>query len=493
MYWLVLYSLVGLLVLAEIFSFFHLLQYSPLDLFFSTMFLLIVGWVVNFVFAKVYHVPANFESVYITVLILALIISPQTTTGGYVFLFWAGALAMASKYILAIGKKHIFNPAALAVFLTSYTLGHSATWWVGTSVMLPGVIIVGFLIIRKIRRSDMIFSFLFVSLATTFILAVIHGSNLLTFGREVLLDSPLVFFATIMLSEPLTTPPTRKLQIYYGALAGFMFAPQVHLGSLYFSPELTLVIANVFAYIVSPKRKLLLTLREKQKIGTNLFNFVFLPDKKMQFAPGQYLEWTLGGFSPDKRGNRRYFTIASAPTEPEISIGVKFYAPPSSFKTQLLSLKPGDTIVAGQLAGDFTLPKDKNQKLVFVAGGIGITPFRSMIKYLLDKKEKRDIVLFYSNRTLSEVAYIDIFNQAQDMLGLRTVYTLTDLKNIPAEWAGLTGYIDGKMIQAYTPDFSERIFYLSGPNSMVTSFEKTFLELGVEKSSIRTDFFPGFA
>ena len=97
------------------------------------------------------------------------------------------------------------------------------------------------------------------------------------------------------------------------------------------------------------------------------------------------------------------------------------------------------------------MPKDKNQKLVFIAGGIGITPFRSMIKYLIDKNEQRPIVMLYANKHADEIAYADVFIQAQRQLGIKTIYTLTG--EPPANWQGSVGRIDTKMIQQGVPDF----------------------------------------
>ena len=108
-------------------------------------------------------------------------------------------------------------------------------------------------------------------------------------------------------------------------------------------------------------------------------------------------------------------------------MGIKFYPQGSSFKKALLSMNEQTTIVAGNLAGDFTLPQDQKTKLVFMAGGIGVTPFRSMIKYCIDKHEERPIVLFYANKVVSEFAYTDIFEDAKKV-GIKTVYALTDTK-----------------------------------------------------------------
>ena len=148
--------------------------------------------------------------------------------------------------------------------------------------------------------------------------------------------------------------------------------------------------------------------------------------------------------------------------------------------------------MAGQLAGDFTLPKDKNQKLTLVAGGIGVTPFRSMVKYLIDTNDKRPINVIFANREPSDVIYRDIFDEAKEKLDIKTIYTVTKNPTNQA-WDGYVGYIDGKMIKQQIPDFMERLFYISGSKAMVDNFQNALKEIGVKDKNIKTDFFPGFA
>jgi ferredoxin-NADP reductase len=294
-----------------------------------------------------------------------------------------------------------------------------------------------------------------------------------------------------MLTEPLTMPPSRLLRIAYASIVAFLFAPNIHLGTFYFSPELALLVGNIFVYLVSPKGRFMLTLIGKNKIADGTYEFVFMPDRPFTFKPGQYLEWTLGHRFSDDRGNRRFFTIASSPTEKTVRLGVKFYAPESSFKRALWNMEPSSVASASHIAGDFTLPHDKKKKLVFIAGGIGVTPFRSMVQYCMDTKDARSIVLLYSNKTASEIAYKDVFDKAEREIGMKTVYALTDVP-VPVPDTH-TGFIDGALIAQEVPDFKERIFYLSGPHSMVTAFEKTLREMGVSRFHIKTDYFPGFA
>jgi len=249
MYRLTLYYLASLLAVAILFSLFGILPFSPLYIILITFFLLISSWIVNNVFAKVFEAHSNVESVFITALILALIITPANPFKNIAFLAWVAIWASASKYIFAINKKHLFNPAAFAVVLTSLTIGQSASWWVGNLPMLPFVLIGGLLLVRKIRRFNLIWGFLITVAVTTLGFSIMEGLNLVTQGQRLLFYSPLLFFAFVMLTEPLTAPSTKKLQIIYGMLVGFLFVPQIHLGSFYFTPEIALLLGNVFSYL----------------------------------------------------------------------------------------------------------------------------------------------------------------------------------------------------------------------------------------------------
>ena len=293
MYRLVLYCLIFLLLVAFYLSVFSILPVKPFDLLFSVAFLLLVCLLVNDVFSKIFGAPSNIESVYITALILALIISPIQSFSGLLFLMWAGVLAMASKYILAIFKKHIFNPVAISVAITAFAIGQSATWWIGNIYMAPFVLIVGILVTRKIKRTDLVLSFFIAYAVVIFGYSFLHGTNLLKTAQTVVFYAPTLFFAFIMLTEPMTTPPTRALRIAYGVIVGALFGPFIHLGAIYSTPELSLVASNIFSYAVSPKDKLMLKLKEKVKTANDTYDFVFTPDRKINFRPGQYLEWTL--------------------------------------------------------------------------------------------------------------------------------------------------------------------------------------------------------
>lgn len=492
MYRLVLYFLIGLLVIAGILSLFGLVPYSIFSIALSAIFLVCICAITNIIFAKVFGAPTNVESVYITALILACVITPLRNIHDIPMLFWAGVLSMASKYMFARHNKHFFNPVGIALVMTAFGFGQSANWWMGNAYMMPFVLVGGLAITRKTTREYMVATFFVVALLAILGFSLVRGSDLLSAAKTTFLHSSYLFFGFIMLTEPLTTPPRKNLQMMYAALVGLMFPPQFHIFSLYSTPELALVAGNIFSYIVSPKEKLVLKLSEKIQLAPDIIDFVFKPTRKFVYAPGQYMEWTYQHPHTDSRGNRRYFTLASSPTEETIRIGVKFYEHGSSYKNSLQHMKDTEIVMAGQISGDFLLPSDSSQKLVLIAGGIGITPFRSMIKYLIDTGQKRDIVILFSNKVEKDIVYKDIFDEAEKSLGIKTFYNLTDIDHTPSSWAGGKGRLTKEGIGAIVPDWQERVFYLSGPHAMVVGFENTLRELGVLKRNIKKDFFPGF-
>ena len=497
MYKLLFYYLVALLVIAFGLSLAGVLHFGAASIAISAIILVAACWIINKIFAEIFHAPTNVESVYITALILALII-PPTTNGNVLehitFLLAASGLAMASKYILTINKKHIFNPAAIAVALTALGPRQSADWWIGTSVMLPYVLIGGILLVRKIRRERMVFIFFISTLIATIVYSLLAKQDAFTAVSQTLTTSAMFFLGFVMLTEPLTMPPTAKKQTWYAILVGVIFPPQFHILSLYSTPELALIAGNIFSYIISPKAKLFPSLKQKLRITPDSLDFIFATNqKKFTYTPGQYVEWTLPHKNTDSRGNRRYFTLASSPTEEDIRIGVKFYDNGSSYKRALMSMNRETPIIAAQIAGDFVLPKDPEKKLVFIAGGIGITPYRSMVKYLLDTNEKRTITILYSARTTNDFAYKNIFEQARNELGIKTLYIVTDQGTTISHQHIRTETIKAEMIKKEVPDYLERIFYISGTQSMVKAMKAILSDIGVPSHQVKVDYFSGYA
>lgn len=445
----------------------------------SLLLLAVSCFVANSLFTKIWQVPANAESWLITAFILFFILPQVSSVSDGLLIATSGVIAMASKYIIAWQGKHIFNPAAFAAVAVGLPGLLYPTWWIGSSLLWPLTLIVGLLVVRKIRRFPLAISFALASITTIALVAIAQQAELAEAMRLALLASPLIFLGTIMLTEPATMPPLRRQQILFGVLVGLLYALPIKFGDIPLYPEMALLAGNLYAFAISPKYRLRLKLKQVGKVSDQVYDFVFTPDRTLAFQPGQYLEWTLGHPGTDIRGNRRTFTIASSPTEPEVRLGVKVYKPSSSFKQALLSLKPGNFVYAGQLAGNFTLPDDTSRRLVFIAGGIGITPFRSMLKYMIDTKQKRDIQLYYLVSNQAEIAYRDVLDQAKANGVKVTIITGSERLDTPR-------------LQTEVSDYNERIFYISGPNAMVESYADTLRSLRIPRSRIKTDHFSGY-
>jgi glycine betaine catabolism B len=489
-YRLVLYFLVLLVGFATVFSFSGQLSYDGFAVLASAVWLCAVCWLVNTGLAQFLKIYKNRESDLISALILCLILPPPTNLKDYLILASAGVAAVASKFILTFGKRHILNPAAFGAFAVGAIFHTYPSWWIGTAVLTPIVVAGGLLILRKMQRFIMVGLFIAVYLTVlVYSLATGDSSTSLIHGLWLgLIGTPILFFGFVMLTEPLTSPRQLSKYIPFTLLVGILYSVS------YFglSPEEALLIGNVFAYLLAPTRRLELDFLKKRKLAEGIYSFSFSSLYKLKYQPGQYLEWTLPSAGSDSRGNRRYLTLSSSPTEKNYSFAIKIpHGRLSSFKKSVAMFEPGDRMLAGSIAGSFTLPKDSTQKLVFVAGGIGVTPYRSIVKYLLDTKQNRDILLIYSANLPEEFAYGDIFEEAKS-IGLKTSYVVTSQDIADSVWRGKKGKVNKKLLASEVPDWPQRTFYISGPLGFVNSTRQALRAMGVAKSAIKTDTFSGY-
>lgn len=489
MYRLVVYVLSALTAVALIFSFVGRLSASPTELIASLFLILIPAYVTDRLFGRICKVPTNMESSLITAIILFLILAPVDSVANGYYLALAGALSSASKFIIAFHGKHIFNPAAFAAAVLSLSGLHPVTWWVGSSVLWPFALILGFAVVWKIRRVPLFMTFVAASTVVQIIVFIMNTHLSTTNIKHSLIASPLIFLATIMLTEPATMPPRRNLQIIFGALVALLYVTGWEFGPFVIYPEVALLLGNIFAYAVSPKFRVRMQLKEIQRISDQVYNYIFEPARTFNFLPGQYMEWTLPNVPYDSRGNRRTFTIASSPTEPDVQLGLKYYDLTSTYKATFFDLKPGDSIYASQLSGNFTLTGNENKKLAFIAGGIGITPFRSMIKYLTDNNLQSDIVLLYVVGKAEEFAYVTELLEAA-AVGIKVILVVTDLTYRGA--GVITAKLRPDLISEFIPDYTERMFYVSGSSAIVDATRGYLRVLGVAKRNIKTDFFSGY-
>ncbi|MBI5467461.1 MAG: RnfABCDGE type electron transport complex subunit D, partial [Candidatus Kerfeldbacteria bacterium] len=255
MYRLVIYVLIGLVAWGVVLGFVGRVSFSGWSLIGSTLGFVAGTWLVNTLLAWGFSAPAHNPSAYITGLILALIVTPVRRPEDVVGYAWIIAIAMSSKYILAIHRQHLFNPAAFSVALTAVTVGTSASWWVGNVWMLPLTLVVGFLIVRKLRRWDAVLSFLGAAMLTTTILTLWQQAPVLATWKVLLTNAPLFFFASVMLTEPATMPPTRRWRVVYGVLIGLLGTPLWHIGSWYMTPEVSLLVGNVTLYFLTRRER----------------------------------------------------------------------------------------------------------------------------------------------------------------------------------------------------------------------------------------------
>jgi ferredoxin-NADP reductase len=489
MYRLVVYVLRAYIALGLVLALLGKLSFSATEMIVSLLLLVGSAWAVDRGFSRWYRVPTNTDSYLITSLILFLILAPASSLNSALTLVLAGAVSSASKFVLTWNNKHIFNPAAFAAAIVSLSALQPTTWWIGSNVFWPLTLLLGLAVVRKIRRFPLVLAFAATSIFLQLVVFLVHHQPLASGMKGALLASPLIFLTTIMLTEPATMPPRRKQQVIFGVLVAVLYVMAWKVGPLYIYPEVGLLIGNLYAFAVSPKLRARLRLTEIQRISDQVYNYVFQPDRRFNFLPGQYMELTLSGVPKDSRGDRRSFTIASSPTDTEVHLGLKYYRPASTYKATFAGLQVGDSIFASQLAGDFTMDMHGNEKLAFIAGGIGITPFRSMIRYLLATNQARDIVLLYVVSNPEELAYHHDFLEAA-RVGVRYVPIITK-PDFRVEGA-VSGKFTQELLNQLVPDAAERTFYISGPNRMVDGSKAYLRNLGIPEKNIKTDHFSGY-
>lgn len=219
----------------------------------------------------------------------------------------------------------------------------------------------------------------------------------------------------------------------------------------------------------------------------NIRTFYFKPERPVHYTAGQYTELHVPHPHPDDRGDKRWFTLSSSPEDEFLSITTKYAGDDksSSFKRALFKLKPGAELDAADPMGDFVLPKLIQTPLVFVAGGIGITPFHSMLKWLSDTVEERPIKLIYGVRSEDEIIFQETFRSA----GVEPSIVVSD----PSEaWGGEQGRLSAELILGLEKPSDDTLVYVSGPEPMVQSLAKDLHAAGLDKHQIISDEFPNY-
>jgi ferredoxin-NADP reductase len=226
----------------------------------------------------------------------------------------------------------------------------------------------------------------------------------------------------------------------------------------------------------------------KQPEAENATSFYFQPDPAFDFQAGQYLRYTLAHPAADDRGTVRSFTIASAPSEPLIRLTTRLSSPSSSFKQALGRLEPGAQLPADGPHGRFVLAQ-LDEPSVLIAGGIGITPFRSILGELAARNARPKVTLLYSNRSTDIPFRVFFDDLARGWPGCQIVYTVT---RPSPDWHGPTGRIDATFVRKHVADVSRPQFYVSGPTPLVDGLRLLLDQLGVERARVKHEAFPGY-
>ncbi|NYF09720.1 ferredoxin-NADP reductase/Na+-translocating ferredoxin:NAD+ oxidoreductase RnfD subunit [Leifsonia sp. AK011] len=489
MYKLVLFTLAAITLTALVLSLFGQLSYQPLPILASAAVAVgtaaLTGWLASLIVRRPWHP----ESSYITGVLIALIIVPTLDPIGLLGIALASTIATASKYVLAIRGRHVLNPAALGAWIIGLAgLGFPA-WWTGTPFLQPVVIIGAFLVLYRLRRFAMAGTFLLVASAIRFGIELSAGSDLATVFSNTFLSSPLFFFIGFMLSEPLTTPPRRWQQLLVAVVAGVLYSAPYNVGPIYTSPLFALLVANLVAFAFGQRRAIRMTYLGKTAVNDRTWELAFQPTKPVHFVPGQYMELTIPHRKADFRGNRRYFSISSAPSaDGPITFAITVPSSSSSFKKALLDLEPGAMVHGTGVHGDFVLPADVSDPLLLVAGGIGITPFASQLGYSVERGEKRDVTVVYATSTAGPLPYREVLERT----GARVVLFGPEPDGgLPTGWVhGGTGRVTPEAIAAAVPDAASRRAFVSGPPALVNEVRKTLRKQGVRR--IHTDYFSGY-
>lgn len=220
--------------------------------------------------------------------------------------------------------------------------------------------------------------------------------------------------------------------------------------------------------------------------AANIHTFFFKPQKPLDYTAGQYIELTLPHPKPDDRGDRRWFSLSSSPSDELLTITTKIDPKTSSsFKKALLKLRPGQELVMIGPMGDFVLPKLIQTPLVFVAGGVGITPFHSMLSWLAATHEQRPIKFIYGVRVEDEIIFQETFDRANQHVTLV-------VEKPSSSWGGERGRLNADLIIGLTQPNGDSLIYVSGPEPFVQALAKDLERSGIDKNQIIRDEFPNY-
>lgn len=239
------------------------------------------------------------------------------------------------------------------------------------------------------------------------------------------------------------------------------------------------------------------TFLKKEQITADAWTFSFKKPKGFKYTAGQYIKIKLPINAPDSRGVSRYFTLSSSPTEEFLSITTRIMK--SSFKIALSEISQNSRVEMRGPWGDFVLDisaslentRDRQGKqVVMIAGGIGLTPYRSMIKYVVDMKLPFRIIMIVSYRNEKDILFKEELEGIQKKNN--NIQIVTTISEPGASWRGDKGRINIKLLQKKLASFNNKAYYIAGPDPMIAVIARMLGSEGVVKDQILTDGFPGY-
>jgi ferredoxin-NADP reductase len=242
--------------------------------------------------------------------------------------------------------------------------------------------------------------------------------------------------------------------------------------------------------VLMADQKYKLIRREEVAEGTIAFHF----DKPsgFDFKAGQSADVTL--IDPpdtDAEGNTRTFSIASPPFEDELVFTTRMRD--TAFKRSLNKVPLATGVKIGSAAGSFTLHRNSAKSAVFLAGGIGITPFLSIVRQANHDRLPHKLYLFYSNRRPEDAAFLHTLqNLEKTNPNFRLICTMTEMSKSKKDWKGETALIDKEMLSKHLAVLQGPIYYIAGPPAMVAAMRQTLVDAGVEEDDIRAEEFAGY-
>lgn len=231
-------------------------------------------------------------------------------------------------------------------------------------------------------------------------------------------------------------------------------------------------------------------INSRQEIAQGIMQVEFgRLDEVAVFRPGQFIFITLDNPPyTDNRGNKRHFSIINPQSQKQL-IAVATKIGPSAFKRSLFKLPLKTPVELGPIRGNFILPEETSFSLVFIAGGIGITPFLSMLRTINDTGFKQEITLFHSNRDKVSTPF---FDELSELAKKEPKFKYIPIMTRDEKWLGEKRRINGELLKDYLKDLKNYRYFLAGPTTMVGEIYQALLKTDIPLDNIKSENFSGY-